>query len=57
LEIGSTVKVSKPLGKFVLHDDYSKPAVLLSGGIGVTPFRKHDKICNRQTTAFKYSDV
>jgi ferredoxin-NADP reductase/nitrite reductase/ring-hydroxylating ferredoxin subunit len=39
LEIGSTVKVSKPLGKFVLHDDYSKPAVLLSGGIGVTPFR------------------
>src|SRR5919112_6378302 len=39
LEIGSTVIVSKPLGKFVLHDDYSKPAVLLSGGIGVTPFR------------------
>ncbi len=39
LEIGSKAKVSKPLGKFVLHDDYSKPAVLLSGGIGVTPFR------------------
>jgi ferredoxin-NADP reductase len=39
LEIGAKVKVSKPLGKFVLHDDYSKPAVLLSGGIGVTPFR------------------
>jgi glycine betaine catabolism B len=39
LEIGSKAKVTKPLGKFVLHDDYSKPAVLLSGGIGVTPFR------------------
>jgi ferredoxin-NADP reductase/nitrite reductase/ring-hydroxylating ferredoxin subunit len=39
LKIGSKAKVSKPLGKFVLHDDYSKPAVLLSGGIGVTPFR------------------
>ena len=39
LEIGSKAKVTKPLGKFVLHEDYSKPAVLLSGGIGVTPFR------------------
>lgn len=39
LKIGSKAKVTKPLGKFVLHDDYSKPAVLLSGGIGVTPFR------------------
>jgi glycine betaine catabolism B len=33
------VKVRGPQGKFVLHDDYSKPAVFLSGGIGVTPFR------------------
>src|SRR5918992_6138476 len=33
------VKVSKAQGNFVLHDDYSKPAIFLSGGIGVTPFR------------------
>ena len=33
------VKVRGPLGKFVLHEEYSKPAILLSGGIGVTPFR------------------
>ena len=33
------MKVRGPEGKFVLHEDYSKPAVLLSGGIGVTPFR------------------
>jgi ferredoxin-NADP reductase/nitrite reductase/ring-hydroxylating ferredoxin subunit len=35
----SKVKVRGPMGKFILHEDYSKPAVLLSGGIGVTPFR------------------
>jgi ferredoxin-NADP reductase/nitrite reductase/ring-hydroxylating ferredoxin subunit len=39
LEIGSTVKITSPLGKFVLPDDHSKPVVFLSGGIGVTPFR------------------
>jgi len=39
LEEGAKVKVRGPEGKFVLHEDYSKAAVLLSGGIGVTPFR------------------
>jgi ferredoxin-NADP reductase/nitrite reductase/ring-hydroxylating ferredoxin subunit len=39
LEEGAKVKVRGPEGQFVLHDDYSKPAVFLSGGIGVTPFR------------------
>jgi glycine betaine catabolism B len=40
LEVRTKVKVRGPEGKFVLHhEDYSKPAVLLSGGIGVTPFR------------------
>ncbi len=33
------MNVTAPLGKFVLHEDYSKPAAFLSGGIGVTPFR------------------
>jgi glycine betaine catabolism B len=33
------VKITAPPGKFVLREDYSKPAVFLSGGIGVTPFR------------------
>jgi glycine betaine catabolism B len=33
------VKVRGAMGKFILHEDYSKHAVLLSGGIGVTPFR------------------
>jgi ferredoxin-NADP reductase len=39
LEEGSKVKVRGPEGQFVLHEDRSKPAVFLSGGIGVTPFR------------------
>ena len=39
LEEGNKVKVRGPEGQFVLHQDYSKPAVFLSGGIGVTPFR------------------
>jgi ferredoxin-NADP reductase/nitrite reductase/ring-hydroxylating ferredoxin subunit len=39
LENGTKVKVRGPEGQFVLHQDYSKSAVFLSGGIGVTPFR------------------
>ncbi len=39
LEKGAKVKVRGPEGQFVLHEDYSKAAVFLSGGIGVTPFR------------------
>lgn len=39
LEMGTKVKIRGPEGQFVLHDDYSKQAVFLSGGIGVTPFR------------------
>ena len=39
LENGAKVKVRGPEGQFVFHQDYTKPAVFLSGGIGVTPFR------------------
>ncbi len=39
LEKGTKVKVRGPQGEFVLQDDYSKTAIFLSGGIGVTPFR------------------
>ena len=39
LEKGTKVKVRGPEGQFVLHQDYTNPAVFLSGGIGVTPFR------------------
>ncbi|HSF52012.1 MAG TPA: Rieske 2Fe-2S domain-containing protein [Nitrososphaeraceae archaeon] len=39
LEKGTKVKVRGPEGQFVIHQDYTKPVVFLSGGIGVTPFR------------------
>ncbi|MDN5846415.1 MAG: FAD-dependent oxidoreductase [Candidatus Nitrosocosmicus sp.] len=39
LDVGASVDITAPLGNFTLHEDSSKPAVLLSGGIGVTPFR------------------
>lgn len=39
LQIGTEIEAWGPQGEFVLHENYSKPAVFLSGGIGVTPFR------------------
>jgi ferredoxin-NADP reductase/nitrite reductase/ring-hydroxylating ferredoxin subunit len=36
---GASIKITAPFGKFSLPEDYSKPVVFLSGGIGVTPFR------------------
>jgi ferredoxin-NADP reductase len=39
LQKGAKILAWGPEGEFVLHNDHSKPAVFLSGGIGVTPFR------------------
>ena len=39
LQAGAKIMVSKPQGNFVLDDNHTGIAVLLSGGIGVTPFR------------------
>ncbi len=39
LSLGTAVEVKGPLGAFALSSDQSKPAVLLAGGIGITPFR------------------
>jgi ferredoxin-NADP reductase len=39
LQEGVKVKVRGPEGKFVLHEDYSKTAIFLSGVMGVTPLR------------------
>ncbi|MGH9439676.1 MAG: FAD-dependent oxidoreductase, partial [Terriglobia bacterium] len=33
------VKVEGPFGDFRLHRDTTRPAVMLAGGIGITPFR------------------
>ena len=39
LPAGSEVKIEGPFGNLVLHNNAARPAVLLAGGIGITPFR------------------
>ena len=36
--VGTPVRISEPDGEVVLHEDTSRPAVFLAGGIGITPF-------------------
>lgn len=36
-KVGSELEVSEPMGKFHLDTTISKPAILLSGGVGITP--------------------
>ena len=35
---GTRLRIEGPAGAMVLHDEVSRPAVFLAGGIGVTPF-------------------
>ncbi len=37
--LDSQVKVEGPFGSLTLHNNVARPAVLLAGGIGITPFR------------------
>ena len=39
LPLGTEVKVEGPFGDLKLHNDKSRAAVVLTGGIGITPFR------------------
>jgi ferredoxin-NADP reductase len=39
LPIGTEVIIQGPFGSFILHNDSTRPAVFLAGGIGITPFR------------------
>ena len=55
LDAGSTVKITAPAGEFTLPEDYSKPIVLLSGGIGVTPFRSMIKYATDKQLPVKIS--
>ncbi len=36
---GTEVLMDGPIGSFTLHENTKRPAVFLSGGIGITPFR------------------
>ena len=39
LPIGTEVKIEGPFGDLTLHNNARRPAILLAGGIGITPFR------------------
>ncbi|PZR59062.1 MAG: oxidoreductase [Candidatus Meridianibacter frigidus] len=39
MPLDTAVKIEGPFGELTLHDDASRPAVLLTGGVGVTTFR------------------
>lgn len=39
IPLGTELEVGDPMGFFTLHEDSSRPAVFLAGGIGITPFR------------------
>jgi ferredoxin-NADP reductase/nitrite reductase/ring-hydroxylating ferredoxin subunit len=53
LEKGTTLSAWGPRGEFILHEDHSKPAVFLSGGIGVTPFRSMIKFATDKQLPIK----
>lgn len=38
LPIGSPVQIEGPMGSLTLHNNRARPAVLIAGGIGITPF-------------------
>lgn len=39
LPVGARVQLEGPFGSFTLHEDRTRPAVFIAGGIGITPFR------------------
>jgi len=39
MPLGTKIKVSAPMGSFVLHKNADKPALFIVGGIGITPIR------------------
>jgi len=53
LDVGASVKITAPAGKFTLPEDNSSPVVLLTGGIGVTPFRSMIKYATDKQLALK----
>jgi ferredoxin-NADP reductase len=49
LEPGAEVEMDGPFGDFTLHNNVAKPAVFLTGGIGITPVRAilHDALMRK----------
>lgn len=53
MPVGGELNLGGPFGNLALHDDAAQPAVFLTGGIGITPFRSiilqasSDKLANK----------
>ena len=51
--IGTAVRLEGPFGDLTLHNNVSRPAILMAGGIGITPFRSivwraaHEKLAHQ----------
>ncbi len=39
MPVNSTIKLEGPFGNLTLHNNVERPAVLIAGGLGITPFR------------------
>ncbi len=52
---GSDVKLDGPFGDFTLHNNVTRPAILLAGGVGITPMHSivfraaHEKLAHKIT--------
>jgi ferredoxin-NADP reductase len=51
--LGAALRMEGPFGNLTLHNNASRPAILIAGGIGITPFRSivrraaHEKLPHR----------
>ncbi|MGH3558833.1 MAG: ferredoxin--NADP reductase, partial [Mycobacterium sp.] len=51
--IGTEVELDAPYGSFTLHNNVARPAVFLTGGIGITPARSITLQADHDNTAHK----
>ena len=51
--IGTRAKLEGPFGDLTLHNNVSRPAILMAGGIGITPFRSIIRRAWHETLAHK----
>ena len=51
--MGAPAKLEGPFGDLTLHNNVSRPAIVMAGGIGITPFRSiiwraaHEKLTHK----------
>jgi len=51
--LGTRLEIRGPAGSFTLHANIRKPAILIAGGIGITPFRSMVKDATEQQLPYR----